>query len=68
LERDPWRVREDVREELVSREAAEQFYGVALRDDLSIDDAATEALRARLRASRGAASSGAAPTHAAGAE
>ena len=68
LDRDPARVREDVREELVSREAAEQFYGVALRDDLSVDDAATETLRRRLRASRGTAPSGASPAHATGAE
>ncbi|MCC6888494.1 MAG: hydantoinase B/oxoprolinase family protein [Hyphomicrobiales bacterium] len=44
-ERDPELVRTDVLEELVSREAAREKYGVVLRDDLSIDEAATRALR-----------------------
>jgi N-methylhydantoinase B len=44
-ERDPQLVREDVIEGLVSREAARERYGVALTDDLSLDAAATQALR-----------------------
>ncbi len=46
LERDPALVRTDVREELVSREAAAEHYGVVLRDDLTLDETATQA-RAR---------------------
>jgi hypothetical protein len=39
-------------EELVSRKAAREKYGVVLRDDFSIDEAATHKLRsARPRAS-----------------
>src|SRR5467141_254913 len=37
LERDPERVRWDVVEEFVSKEAARDLYGVALREDLSVD-------------------------------
>jgi N-methylhydantoinase B len=48
LERDPERVRWDVLEEFVSREAARDLYGVALRDDLSVDQAATRDLRGKL--------------------
>ena len=48
LERDPQRVRWDVIEELVSREAARATYGVVLRDDLSIDEPATRMLREKL--------------------
>jgi len=51
LERDPERVRWDVLEEFVSKEAAEEIYGVVLREDLSVDEAATRALRQRLKAS-----------------
>ncbi|HYS75190.1 MAG TPA: hypothetical protein VEM38_03735, partial [Burkholderiales bacterium] len=50
-ERDPERVRWDVLEEFVSKEAAEEIYGVVLREDLSVDEAATRALRQRLKAS-----------------
>jgi N-methylhydantoinase B len=62
LERDPAAVRDDVLDELVSPEAAEQVYGVVLRgerceSELSVDVAATRALRERLR---GAARAGAA--------
>ena len=46
LERDPQRVRTDVLRGYVTREGARNSYGVALRDDLSIDEAATKALRA----------------------
>ena len=49
LERDPERVRWDVTEDLVSRQAARERYGVVLRDDISLDDAATRALRAGMR-------------------
>src|SRR5256712_5746486 len=51
LERDPERVRRDVLEEFVSKEAAGEIYGVVLREDLSVDEAATRALRQRLKAS-----------------
>jgi N-methylhydantoinase B len=50
-EREPWRVQQDVRRELVSRAQAEAVYAVVLTDSLDIDEAAT----ARLRASRAAA-------------
>jgi N-methylhydantoinase B len=49
LERDPERVRWDVIEELVSRQSAHDDYGVVLRGDLSIDEAATRALRQSLK-------------------
>src|SRR5438445_2066557 len=48
LERDPERVRFDVLEELISQEAARDLYGVALREDLSVDPAATRELRRKL--------------------
>ena len=48
LDRDPAKVQWDVIEGLVSREAARRDYGVVLRDDDSIDDDATRALRDRL--------------------
>ena len=44
-ERDPELVRQDVVREYVSREAAAGDYGVALRADLTIDQAATARLR-----------------------
>jgi N-methylhydantoinase B len=49
LEREPERVRSDVREDLISRKAAAELYGVVLEDDLSLDDDATKRLRERLR-------------------
>lgn len=49
LERDPERVRSDVLEELVSLDAARGQYGVVLREDLSVDEPATRALRDRIR-------------------
>jgi N-methylhydantoinase B len=52
LERDPALVRTDVREELVSREAAAEHYGVVLRDDLTLDETATRQERERLRSGR----------------
>jgi len=45
-------VHEDVLNEFVSRDAAAKFYGVIVKDDLSIDEAATAAQRAKLRAAR----------------
>jgi N-methylhydantoinase B len=52
LERDPALVRADVLEELVSRSAALDRYGVVLRDDLTLDETATLAQRERIRSSR----------------
>jgi N-methylhydantoinase B len=45
-------VRSDVLEELVSREAALEHYGVVLRDDLTLDETATQQRRDRLRSAR----------------
>ena len=45
LERDPARVAEDVRNEIVSRERAAEAYGVVLTDALEVDEAATAAAR-----------------------
>jgi N-methylhydantoinase B len=52
LERDPAMVRTDVREELVSRQAAVEHYGVVLRGDLTLDETATQQQRERLRSGR----------------
>jgi N-methylhydantoinase B len=52
LERDPALVRFDVLEELVSREAARDHYGVILTDDLTLDGDATKQRRDALRSSR----------------
>ncbi len=49
LERDPGLVRADVIEELVSRRAAEELYGVVLRDDLTLNEEQTERRRNALR-------------------
>jgi len=49
LERDPSLVRADVIEQLVSRRRAEEAYGVVLRDDLTLDEAATARKRNELR-------------------
>ncbi len=54
-ERDPERVAHDVRQDYVSREAAREIYGVALRADGSVDAAQTERLRSQPRAAREAA-------------
>jgi N-methylhydantoinase B len=59
LERDPAAVRVDVEEELVSRASAREDYGVVLRDDLSVDQAATEQARNTIRSARGNAKQGA---------
>ncbi len=52
LERDAAVVRADVIEELISRRAAEQEYGVVIRDDLTLDEAATAQRRNALRSPR----------------
>jgi len=52
LERDPEKVRWDVIEGYVSREAAEREYGVVLKEDLSIDPEKTNDLRERMRRQR----------------
>jgi N-methylhydantoinase B len=46
FERDPERVRQDVLDGYVTREGAERDYGVALRDDITVDEEATARLRA----------------------
>jgi N-methylhydantoinase B len=46
-ERDPELVRADVMEELVSRDAARDKYGVVLRDDLTVDAEATKKQRSQ---------------------
>ena len=45
FKREPSRVAKDVKDGYISREAAKRDYGVALRDDLSVDDEATKSLR-----------------------
>jgi N-methylhydantoinase B len=52
LERDVKAVCADVREDFVSRQAAREDYGVVLRDDLTIDHAATERAREALKSTR----------------
>ena len=52
LERDPALVATEVDQELVSKEAASSEYGVVLRDDGAVDEAATEQRRETLRADR----------------
>jgi N-methylhydantoinase B len=41
LERDPQAVRNDVLEEFITAASAREDYGVVLRDDLTLDEAAT---------------------------
>ena len=54
LEREPARVARDVRNEFVSRAAAYADYGVVfIGESLDVDDDATTARRAALRAARG---------------
>jgi len=53
LERSPALVRNDVIEDFISRNAAEHDYGVVLKDDLTLDEAATERRRIALRSERG---------------
>jgi N-methylhydantoinase B len=52
LERDAALVRADIIEEFISRDAADEHYGVILRDDLTLDQAATEQRRSALRSVR----------------
>jgi N-methylhydantoinase B len=52
LERPPEAVARDVREGYVSRQRGRERYGVVLREDFSVDAAATEALRRELAARR----------------
>ena len=52
LERDVAQVRSDVVEEFISRGNAEEHYGVVLRDDLTLDQAATEQRRSALRSAQ----------------
>jgi len=52
-------VRADLQEELVSTRSARDDYGVVLRDDLSVDHAATERARNALRSTLGNAKQGA---------
>jgi N-methylhydantoinase B len=49
LDREPSRVRMDVLEEYIKPQEARDTYGVVLGPDLTVDDAATTALRAKLR-------------------
>ena len=51
LDREPERVLEDVRDEFVSRQSAQDDYGVVIDPaGMSVDQAATASLRAKLRA------------------
>jgi N-methylhydantoinase B len=52
LERDTNRVAADLRDGYISPAAARELYGVVLNEALAIDDAATRALRQRLRSAR----------------
>jgi N-methylhydantoinase B len=52
LERDPESVAKDVRWNLVSREAAEEEYGVVLDDQGGVDEEKTEARREELKSQR----------------
>ena len=49
LDREATRVRMDVLEEYITRDDARESYGVVLSEDLTVDDAATTTLRAKLR-------------------
>lgn len=53
LERSAEKVLRDVVDDLVSREKAEEDYGVIISDDLAIDVAASTALRAKMKTTRG---------------
>ncbi len=52
LQREPERVRDDVREERISAAAAERHWGVVLDDAGAVDDAATQERRDAIRTSR----------------
>src|SRR5690349_21415017 len=49
LERDPLAVRNDVLEEFITPASARDDYGVVLRDDLTVDEAATKRARDAIR-------------------
>jgi len=53
LDRDPQAVRNDVREGFISVASARDDYGVALRDDLTLDEAGTTRQRNAIRSRRG---------------
>ena len=53
-ERHPATVASDVREEFISRQAARDLYGVVVKDDFSVDAAATAALRKSMQARQNA--------------
>lgn len=52
LDRDPKKVREDVKEGYVSKEQAYEYYGVVLENDLSVDEQQTERLRQKILTER----------------
>jgi len=52
LDRDPEKVREDVKEGYVSKEQAYEYYGVVLENDLSVDEQQTERLRQKILTER----------------
>jgi N-methylhydantoinase B len=58
LERDSMAVRADVQEEFISARSAHEHYGVVVRDDLTVDHAATERARIAIRSARGNAKQG----------
>jgi N-methylhydantoinase A/oxoprolinase/acetone carboxylase beta subunit/N-methylhydantoinase B/oxoprolinase/acetone carboxylase alpha subunit len=49
LEREPWLVSRDVEREYITAEDARRDYGVVVRGDFSVDEEATERLRASVR-------------------
>jgi N-methylhydantoinase B len=52
LERDPEKVKDDVEQGYVSRAQASEYYGVVLRNDLSVDKEQTEKLRQKILGQR----------------
>jgi N-methylhydantoinase B len=50
-DRDPAQVKNDVAEGLISAAAAKKLYGVVVRGNMSLDEAATVRLRKRLNSS-----------------
>ena len=61
LDRPPEVVRNDVLEEMISPQSARDNYGVVLKNGLTVDQQATDALRARIRSSRKDTDSGGGP-------
>ena len=54
LEREPWRVVRDLRNELISPESARRDYGVVVNTSAwTVDETETRRLRERMRARRG---------------